>query len=211
MLNTVKAFAAITLISLVASQSATAGDLKMTKVGYAGNGCPSGSADVSIAPGGKAVSVLFDEFYAEAGINNRTFDRKKCDISITMKIPRGFSISLVNADYRGFIELPKRASAVFSREYFFAGTRGPRFVNRWNGSRSEEFFKKDRLAVWAHTWSPCGANVILRAKTAIKVKTRRNQQAMAGVDSVDVKSDTIVHHRGPHALDFRLRWKPCKM
>lgn len=209
MLKTAKIFVATTLVALATSQAAIAGDLKITNVGYAGNGCPAGSASVNIGNSGKTVSVLFDEFFVEAGMDNRTFDRKKCDISINVKIPNGFSISLVDADYRGFIELPRGARAKFFREYFFAGRRGPRFTNRWRGTKSDEFYKKDRLALFANTWSPCGANVLLRAKTAISVNTRRNRQAVAGVDSAEFTSNTIVHHRGPQAFDFNLRWRRC--
>lgn len=210
MFNTAKVFAATALISLAATQTASAGDMKITKVGYAGTGCPAGSASVNIAEGGKTVSVLFDEFIAEAGVDKRTFDRKKCDISVGVKVPSGFSISLIDADYRGFVELPRRASARFTREYFFAGRRGPRFNNSWRGTKSDEFYKKDRLGVLAHTWSPCGANVVLRAKTAIAVRTQRNQQAVAGVDSADYTSNTIVHHGGPHGIDMHLRYRKCK-
>ena len=210
MLKIVNTFVATSLIALATSQSAFADDLKITNVGYAGNGCPAGSASVNIGNSGKTVSVLFDEFFVEAGVNKRTFDRKKCDISINVKVPSGFSISLVDADYRGFIELPRQARAKFHREYFFAGRRGPRFVNRWRGATSDDFYKKDRLALFANTWSPCGANVLLRAKTAISVNTRRNQQAVAGVDSAEFTSNTIVHHRTPHALDLHLRWRRCQ-
>lgn len=210
MLTIVKTVAATALIAMATMQTASAGHLKLGQVGYAGSGCPANSASINMAEDGKTVSILFDEFVAEAGLEGgRTFDRKKCDISISVQVPSGFSVSLIDADYRGFLELPRGARARFSREYFFAGQRGPRFNDRWRGNTSQEFYKKDRLGVLANTWSQCGENVVLRAKTAINVNTRKNSQAVAGVDSADYTSKTIVHHRNPYALDLHLRYKRC--
>ncbi len=210
MFSSAKTFAATTLVALMTSQVAHADGITLGKVGYAGSGCPVDSASVNMSEDKKTVSILFDELVAEAGIDRRSYDRKKCDISISVRVPNGFSVSLVDADYRGFTELPKGARARFTREYFFAGRRGPRFSDRWKGERSDDFYKKDRLGLLAQTWSPCGADVILRANTSIAVKTKKGQQAVAGVDSADYTSKTIIHHPNPHALDVHLKYKRCK-
>ena len=123
MKNTITSLFATSVLALIASQAAVAGQnlgaVTIEKVGYAGNGCPGGSASVVLAPDKQSVSVLFDDYIAEAGgQGQRTFDRKKCDIALGLKIPRGISVSLIGADYRGYLDLPHRASATLTRDYF---------------------------------------------------------------------------------------------
>ena len=108
---------------------------------------------------------------------------------------------MINADYRGFIDLPRRAKATFTRDYFFAGSRGPRLKKTWKGEQSDDFFVKDRMGIMSRVYSACGADVILRSKTAATVRTRRGQEAMFAVDSVDLTSKTIFR--------YNLGWKKC--
>ncbi|MGB1310431.1 MAG: DUF4360 domain-containing protein [Leucothrix sp.] len=191
---------------MLATQSVTAasvGHVTIEKVGYAGNGCPAGSASVVLANDKQSVSVLFDDYIAEAGGHGqRTFDRKKCDIAFSLNLPRGLSVSLINADYRGFTDLPRTARASFTRDYFFAGTRGPRLKKAWRGNRSDDFLIKDQMGVIGNVWSPCGADVILRSKTAATVRTRRGHEAMMSVDSADMTSKTIFR--------YNFRYKACR-
>lgn len=107
------------VVLLTASQAAFSepniSGVVIEKVGYAGNGCPAGSASVVLASDKKSVSFLFDDFTVTVGgYGQRTFARKKCDVAVGMKIPEGISISILDADYRGFINLPSRAKAAIS-------------------------------------------------------------------------------------------------
>jgi len=201
----IKAILTTSVLLLASTQVATAhnlGAVTIEKVGYAGNGCPAGSASVVLANDKKSVSVLFDDYIAEAGgQGQRTFDRKKCDIAFGLKVPNGMSVALINADYRGFTDLPRRAKATFTRDYFFAGTRGPRLKKTWKGNRSDDFTVTDRMGVMARVYSACGADVILRSKTAATVRTRRGQEAMMSVDSADLTSRTVFR--------YNFSWKKC--
>lgn len=205
MAKQIKTILATSALLIAASQSATAANLshvKIQNVGYAGNGCPAGSASVVLSPDKKSVSVLFDEYIAEAGgQGQRNFDRKKCDIAFGLKVPSGISVSLIDADYRGFNDLPRGARASFKRDYFFAGTRGPSLSKNWRGSRSDDFHIKDRLGVFANVWSSCGADVILRSKTAATVRTRRGKEAVMMVDSADLTAKTVYR--------YNFRYRTC--
>lgn len=207
MVKQVKTMLVTSALLLVASQSAFAApnvsSVSVQDVGYAGNGCPGGSAAVVIAPDRQSVSVLFDEYIAEAGAEGQgTFDRKKCDVAFSLKIPSGVSVSLVDADYRGFTDLPAGAQGTFTRDYFFAGSQGPSLSSRWNGSRSSDFLIEDRLGVLATVWSPCGADVILRSKTAATVRTQRGRSAMVMVDSIDMRAKTVFR--------YNLAYRECR-
>ena len=201
-----KTLLAASSLLLLATQAASAApnlnSVQIQNVGYAGNGCPSGSASVVISPDKKSVSLLFDEYIAEAGGHGqRTFDRKKCDLAFGLKIPSGISVSLVDADYRGYNDLPRGARASFKRDYFFAGSRGPSLTKNWRGTRSDDFLIKDRLGVFANVWSACGADVVLRSKTAATVRTQRGNEALMMVDSVDLKTKTIYR--------YNFRYRAC--
>ena len=64
----------------------------------------------------------------------------------------------------------------------------------WYGSRSNDFKVTDNLAVMAKVWSKCGADVILRSKSAATVKTKRGNEALMMVDSLDMKSKTVFRY-----------------
>ena len=202
-----KALLVTSALLIAASQAAVAApnvsQVKIQNVGYAGNGCPAGSASVVLAADKQSVSVMFDQYIAEAGgPGQRTFDRKKCDIAFGLKVPSGVSVSLIDADYRGFTDLPSGAKATFTRDYFFAGTTGPSLTKTWNGSRSQDYLIRDRLGVFANVWSACGADVILRSKTAATVRTQRGREALNMVDSVDLKTRTLYR--------YNFRYRACR-
>ena len=202
-----KTLLAASSLLLLATQAASAApnvrNVQIQNVGYAGNGCPAGSASVVISPDKKSVSLLFDEYIAEAGGHGqRTFDRKKCDIAFGLKIPSGISVSLIDADYRGFNDLPRGARATFKRDYFFAGARGPSLTKNWRGTRSNDFLIKDRLGVLANVWSACGADVILRSKTSATVRTHRGNEALMMVDSADLTAKTV--------YKYNFRYRTCR-
>ncbi len=156
---------------IFASQPAGAGsvsEVKFQDIVYAGDGCPVGSAYIVLAPDKKSVSVLFKDYVAAAGGNGqRDFDRKKCDIAFSLEIPSGISVSFDDADYYGFTDLPSGAQASFKRDYFFADSRGSSLTKSWSGPQNGDFHVKDSVNVW----SDCGANVILRSKNSVIIRS----------------------------------------
>ena len=201
-IKTILGTTALFLATTTVASAHNLGAVTIEKVGYAGNGCPAGSAEVILANDKKSASVIFDDYIVEAGGHGqRTFQRKKCDIAFGLKVPNGFSVALIDADYRGFVDLPRRAKATFTRDYFFAGTRGPRLKKSWKGETSDDFFVKDRMGVMSRVYSACGADVILRSKTATTIRTSRGNEAMIAVDSADLTSKTIFR--------YNFSWKKC--
>lgn len=156
---------------------------------YSGTGCPTGSADYSITPDGSTLSILFGRYEADAG--NRSRDRKTCNISIPVRVPNGYQVSLITADYRGFVDLPKRSdSARLSRTYFFAGQLGFRKNNTFNGRSSKDYLVRDEMLATTGTWSACGRDVNMRINSSMMA---RGKNAYASVDTVDLKSDMKFH------------------
>lgn len=195
-----KFFAALALVT--ASSTAFAQDISLGEPGYGGNGCPSGSASVTLSPDRKSLSVLFDQYIVEAGGGTgKSIDRKSCNLAIPVHIPQGYSISVFQVDYRGFNALPYGARSQFSVEYFFAGSRGPRQVKSFRGPTSANYELTDRLAAEALVWTPCGAQTNLRVNTNMLVQgSAYGETAMATVDSADVTAGLVYH----------IQWRRCR-
>lgn len=191
MFSLVKKIAALSL--LAASLSAFAQNtIQLGYPAYGGNGCPNGSASATVSPDGKSLSIIFDQFIAEAGPHaGKTLDRKSCNIAVPVHVPNGFSISIIAVDYRGFVSLPQGANAQISAEYFFAGMMGPRFAQSFVGRQDRDYTFSNQLGVQAMVWSPCGADVNLRVNAAMMVRNTTYQDAMATVDSADMSAGII--------------------
>ena len=173
-------------------------DIALGVPGYGGNGCPAGSASVTLSPDAKSLSIIFDQFIAEAGPNvGKRLDRKACNIAIPVHVPSGYSISIIAVDYRGFVSLPRAATAKLSAEYFFAGMQGPRFVKDFRGVQNTDYTFSNTLGVAANVWSPCGADVNLRVNANMMLTNSGYEDAMATVDSTDINAGII------YQLQFR--------
>lgn len=165
-----------------------------------GNGCPVGSAAVSVSPDQSSVSILFDQYIVEAGGANPNIARKSCNIAVPVKIPQGYSVSVFQVDYRGYVFTPRGGSARFSAEYFFAGSRGPVLTQNFSGGTDREYIFTNNLIGEALVWSSCGADTHLRANTSMMVRSNgRGDEALATVDSADISSGIIYH----------IQWKRC--
>lgn len=189
-------------VCMFAWQSARAADeIKLGYPGYGGNGCPAGSASVTLSPDQTQLSILFDQYIVEAGgSTGKAIDRKSCNIAIPVTVPQGWSISLFQVDYRGFNSLPVGARATMNAEYFFAGSRGLRYSTMFRGPQAEDYMITDSMLAEALVWSACGATTNLRVNSSMMVQTNgRREQALSTVDSADVQAGLIYH----------LQWRRC--
>ena len=188
------------LLTLSNVAMANLNDINLGVPGYGGNGCPANSASVTLSDDKKSLSIIFDQFIVEAGGMNKTIERKTCNIAIPVHVPQGFSISIIDVDYRGYVSLPVQASARLTAEYFLAGSLGPRFDKTFVGRTDTDYTFNNAIGVQAQIWSPCGADTILRVNAAMLVKTNRyRDEALATVDSADFKAGML----------YKLQWKRC--
>jgi Domain of unknown function (DUF4360) len=181
----VQAFlATATLMTAFMSPAFAAAKVEITGAGYGGSGCPGGSANVTVSPDGQELSILFDKFIALG--NKPSESRKSCNLSIPIKVPQGYQISLYDADYRGYVA-PK-TSGRLRAEYFFAGQRGPIFSRTFTGER--EYNVRDSLATVADVWSRCGDSLNMRVNANMTARG----QGMATVDSFDLAHRGLIYH-----------------
>jgi hypothetical protein len=193
--------AALLSVLTLSSASAQAQSLELGYPSYGGTGCPAGSASAVLSPDNSTLSILFDQYTVEAGgVTGRSIDRKSCNLAIPVRVPSGYSISLVAVDYRGYAAIPHGGRGNMQAEYFFAGVRGPRSVKNFNGGYNNVYTLTDNLVASAMVWSPCGADTTLRVNTSLMAQTNSSfQQALATVDSVDVSSGIVYH----------VQWRQC--
>lgn len=191
-----KALALVAVAGAVysADNLASAQTLQLGYPGYGGNGCPQGSASVSLSPDNQQLSVLFDSYTVQTSAQTARIDRKSCNLSIPVSVPGGYSVSIIQVDYRGFNSLPRQARSQLSAEYFFAGSRGPRSTKNFVGPLNAQYETTDQLAASALVWSPCGAQTILRVNTSMtQYGSPYGEDAMSTVDSADISSGLVYH------------------
>lgn len=200
---TVATISQLSFAATAISQAPTARttDIQLGEPGYGGTGCPAGTASVSLSPDQKTLSILFDQYVVEAGgETGRVLDRKSCNIAIPVKVPHGYSISLIKVDYRGFNYLPRSAQSMFNVEYFFAGQRGPSGIRSFRGPVQDNYLITNNLVAEALVWSACGANTNLRVNSSMMVRTNAaKEQALSTVDSADVNAGIVYH----------IQWRRC--
>ena len=168
---------------------------------FMGNGCNRGTASASITEDGQTLSILFDDYIAEAGGNlRRQQDRKHCNIGIPVMVPPGHSVAVFSIDYRGFHSLPEGAESKFAVDYFFGPRSGPRIVKKFQGPLSADFITNNNITSQEMTWSPCGRSFLLRAVSSMNVTSNRlREQSIGSVDSADMQAGLVYH----------LQWRRC--
>ena len=190
------------LLTISTTAMANLDQVQLGTPGYGGNGCPANSASVTLSDDRKSLSIIFDQFIVEAGGMNKTTERKSCNIAIPVHVPSGYSVSVIDVDYRGYVSLPSQASARLTAEYFLAGSMGPRFDKTFQGRTDTDYTFQNTIGINAQVWSPCGADTILRVNAAMLVRTNRfNDEAMATVDSADFKAGML----------YQLQWRRCSL
>lgn len=145
----------------------------------AGSGCPGGTTDYAITPDGQTLSILFDNYIADPG-------NKTCNIAIPVHVPNGFQVSLMTADYRGFVE----GKAELTRSYFFAGATGPSLKTPLVSSAGKEYTQRDNLLTMSQSFAKCGEDVNLRINS--RIRTKSNSSSIS-VDSLDLNNGMIFH------------------
>ena len=177
--------------------------LRMGVPSYGGTGCPAGTASVSLSPSEDAISILFDQFSASAGSSSgKRVDRKACNLSIPVTIPQGYSVSVIQVDYRGFNLIPSAGAYTrLNTEYFWAGIRGPMFSKLFTGPQNKDFTTSNGIIAESLVWTPCGASVNLRVNSSIMAQSNnRMDQTDIMVDSADITSGLIYH----------IQWRRCQ-
>jgi Domain of unknown function (DUF4360) len=187
------ALAALVLASIsiaTASAPASAAPVEITGLTYGGSGCPADSVSIKVGANGRKLILLFDKFAAMG--NDESQSRKSCSISIPIKVPAGYQVSLSGSEFRGYVA--RRTQATLRSEYFFAGQRGSTFVRNFTGATN--YAVQDRPGAVANVWSACGESVNMRVNSSMTARG----QGKATVDSQTLGGGLI----------YNLKYRSCR-
>lgn len=184
-------------LSLLVPTVTHATTITLGKPTYGGSGCPAGSTFTTVSPDGTYFQLSMDTFVVEAGGTQPNSARKSCSLSLPIQVPTGYSVSLSELNYNGFVNAPKGSSVQLTTEHSFAGMAGIKFANTFTDTTNNTFTKTQNFKA-LNLWSACGQPVTLRLNTAITVRTKQGVVAMGALGSVD-----------NFGLVYHLQYRPC--
>lgn len=202
------AAAVLTSLSQANAQNLKIGNPNLPNNGIiaGGTGCPQGTYSITSTPDGSAVTVIYDAFQVAASGRNSQGQANKanafCQLTIPMGIPAGWSFSILDVNYSGFANVPSGGAFRVMPSYSFSGQTpvSPRpFVVY--GPFDNSYFYPTQVGILAT--SPCGGSANFSAKVRLEVAAGNNgAETTAGVDSTDLKAQTIAV--------YRLSWNRCR-
>ena len=193
---------ALALVPGMAAATSAPDYVRVRAITYAGSGCPAGSVAKNISPDKQAFTLLFDEYVAEAGPGVLlAAGRKNCAINIDLDFPQGWSFTIFDVDYRGYVLLDRNVTGTQKSSYYFQGGTGPSLAATLYGPQNKDYHYRDTLLVTAEVWSPCGATRSLNINSQVRVDNTRNRfaQGLMTVDSIDGQLTHI----------YGLKWRRC--
>lgn len=175
--------AAFTLTSTARAQPIAPEWVEIAGLSAFGSGCPPGSYSALLSPDYLALTIKFGDFDAQLDptvfppINN---PNEFCTLSVLLDFPGGWSYSLIDATYRGRVDLGVGTKGQQTSEYWFQGVPGsPSFSSSFLGPFFGPYERKDDLEVAAWVWSPCGVKRYLNIDADVSVSNAMNPAAKA--------------------------------
>ena len=190
LLTTIVATAVLGL-GMVSSVQARPAVYFKNPVGWAGTGCKAGSATV-IGANSDTLSILFDSY--EAGKASESGKKRvACSFAVPIKVPRGFQVSHLTADWESYVE----GKGQLSRKYFLAGRPYTGWKrNTFRNSGGGNFTRRDNIYHASFATGCNGGTYNLRINSQVKAQGRNSYIA---VDSLDLKNKVL----------FRLHFRRC--
>jgi hypothetical protein len=178
--------------------------VRIRSISWAGSGCPAGSVAENLAPDFQAFTLVFDSYVAEIGPQlPLSLSRRNCQILIDLDFPQGWSYSVFNVDYRGFINLEPGVWGVQQSAYYFQGEfRTARLHTTLYGPSVSDYQIRDSLGLDALVWAPCGAHRALNINSAARVVNGSGDLDARGLLTTDSIDGKVTHIYG-------LQWRRC--
>ena len=166
-------------------------NIQIVSAEIGGSGCPMGTARAVMSADKRTLSIIFDEYFGE---NN---EYASCNIAVALSVPDGFTVALVDIDYRGYASIPDLSGrkARFRSEYFFAGDVGPVQVTNFGRGYESNFMILHNII--GTVWAPCGAEVIARVNTSVRTW---GADSFLAIDTADLTTNGIT---------FYIDWAEC--
>lgn len=165
------AILAAALLMTIPESPAIPNQASLGNVAYSGSACPGGSVNVALNASKTQLRINFKQYIVEARGRNKANQRKTCSLAIPIKVPKGFSVSLVSANHNGKLSLSSGSQVRIMNAFSFQGRNGGRFKTDFKGPNSNGYSLQDPLSKLASVWSGCGQVSVLRITTSTRVKS----------------------------------------
>jgi Domain of unknown function (DUF4360) len=182
-----------------------AGKMVVDVVVSNGSGCPSGTAEVTVAPDSTAFTVTYSQFTAQVGSGATPTDfRKSCQLGLNVRVPQGYTYAIAGTDYRGYAHLAAGAVASETAFHYFQGEpQNAGIRHNFSGYLDGDWQRTDTVGVASLSFLRCGARRNLNVNTELRVSggtsdTKKSTSFMT-MDSADGRIDTVYH----------VAWKKC--
>lgn len=163
---------------------------------YGGSGCKQGTVGIKLSEDRKTFTLIFDEYIATIGPKIPIQDsRKNCQINVDMHYPGGFQYSVMNTDYRGFVELDEGVKGTQKATYYFTGDQKQTSLEtNFHGPVSMDYLTHDEVDFTSVIWAPCGASRPLNINSQIRLDNSANKKGsgLLTTDAVDGKVTFVV-------------------
>ncbi len=209
----------IALLSIfsINAWSANPPGVRIQNIQAVGSGCPQGSFHANISPDGSNFSLLLDNFISESNLYN-PISRLLCELRITFQVPRGWSMAVIQADYRGFVYADANTMATHQALYSFDGSKPrnerPGYENsgrysfratEFRGPVEKNYFIRHTLDQRVVPWADCSSNGTQTLFLTTFLMSRNfnvSSQLMAQItlDSVDGVLQS---------QNYQLAWRTC--
>jgi hypothetical protein len=149
----------------------------------------------SISDDRLAATFIFDSYVAYTGPGVAIPEsRKAFQMNINLNIPQGWSYSIVDITYRGYMQLAAGQTAVQSAVYYFSGNSGQARVSTPNrGPVAKDYTISDRLGL--NTLVVHASNVVvpLNIKSEVAITGNTNARGQITTDSIDIKITPVFY------------------
>lgn len=167
---------------------------------YGGTGCPQGSLVQGLSEDRSSLSLVFDKFVVSAGPGVPiTENRKNCQINLNLRVPQGWSYSVAQVNYLGFVQLAAGQTGSQKSIFYFQGDVAQISANsNFSGPVSRDYLTGDFIPVSSQIWSSCNGAKPLNINTQVRISSPQLSGQIT-TDSIDGKVKQIL----------KLSWKRC--
>jgi len=168
-----------------------------------GTGCPREQDTVGyyISDDRTIFTLEFDQFVASIGPGVAVSEnRKNCQLILDLQYPQGWSYSILQTTFRGYVAIDAGVTATQEAVYYFSGEAGQATCSaNFSGPDVEDYTKPGAVKLSSVVWSPCGASTALNIDSSVRLTATGSGTGQITDDSADGKIQFVVG----------IQWKTC--
>jgi hypothetical protein len=171
--------------------------IEMVKVN--GSGCRKDTATVAVSADNTAFTVTYSGYLVETG-GKKKDQQKDCKLRLKVGVPKGFTYTISNVDYRGYARLETGATGRMGADYSFQGGKQAVAVNHpFTAPVDDDWQVSDTQTAG---FEPCGKQRDLNIDTELDVGAGTSDPTTTSVVSMDSTDGAV-------QTTYHLTWQTC--